>query len=253
MIQVTDLQVFYGNIQAVRGVSLEVRSGEFVAILGPNGAGKSTLLKAIAGVERQRTGTITLEGRDLARSRTADRIRRGIGIIPEGRQLFGDMTVRENLVLGAYARLGVLIPASIEEALAEVFAVFPRLRERKAQKAGSLSGGEAQMLAIGRALMARPRILLCDEPSLGLAPMLVKEVLATLERLRGRGITILMADQNAQAALRMADRAYVLDTGSVVAAGTGQELMTDSRLLAAYLGAGDATGQSLHTAVQMNR
>lgn len=236
MLRVRDLHVFYGNIHAAKGLSLDVGAGEFVAILGPNGAGKSTLLKTIAGVHRQRSGSIALDGRTMDGTGTADRIRRGLGAIPEGRQLFPDMTVRENLILGAYARLGMVITARVEAELDDMFGLFPRLRERRDQLAGSLSGGEAQMLAIGRALMARPRLLLCDEPSLGLAPMLVREMLAMLGQLRERGITVLMADQNALAALRMADRGYVIDTGRIVASGTSAELLADGKLHAAYLG-----------------
>jgi branched-chain amino acid transport system ATP-binding protein len=236
MLAINNLEVRYGSIQALKGVSADVTGGEFVAILGPNGAGKSTLMKAIIGVLPQAAGTITFEGERIDRLSTAERIRRGMGIIPEGRELFFDMTVRENLVLGAYARLGLRLTLDIDTGLDEVFAMFPRLRERERQLVSSLSGGEAQMVAIGRALMSRPRLLLCDEPSLGLAPMLVKEMLATLSRLRDGGITILLADQNAHSALRIADRAYILDTGRVVASGGSAELATDARLRAAYLG-----------------
>ena len=236
MLKVCGLDVFYGNIHATRSISLEVGAGEFVAILGPNGAGKSTLLKAIAGVHRQRAGTITLDGGNVDELGTAARIRRGLGAIPEGRQLFPDMTVRENLILGGYARLGVRITRAVESELDGLFDLFPRLRDRREQLAGSLSGGEAQMVAIARALMAKPRLLLCDEPSLGLAPLLVREMLSTLARLRERGITVLMADQNALAALRLADRGYVIDTGRIVAEGTSTDLMADTRLRAAYLG-----------------
>ena len=239
LLAVRGLVVAYGNIEAVKGVDLEVRRGEFVAVLGPNGAGKSTLMKAAAGVLAPRAGTITLDGRDLARVTTAERIRLGIGIIPEGRQLFPDMSVRENLILGAYSQLGLRIPPGIAQSFDFIFAIFPRLAERQRQLAGSLSGGEAQMLAISRALMTRPRLLLCDEPSLGLAPAFVREVLATLGRLRrDQGMTIVLADQNAQAALRMADRGYVLDTGRVVASGTAVALQADDRLRSAYLGIG---------------
>jgi branched-chain amino acid transport system ATP-binding protein len=236
MLAISNLDIRYGNIQAVRGVSAEIGAGEIVAILGPNGAGKSTLMKAIIGVLPQAAGTIAFDGETIDRLGTAARIRRGMGIIPEGRELFFDMTVRENLLLGAYARLRVRITPAVEAALDEVFAMFPRLRERESQLVSSLSGGEAQMVAIGRALMSRPRLLLCDEPSLGLAPMLVRDVMATLARLRAAGITVLLADQNAHAALRIADRAYILDTGRVVAAGTSAALATDDRLRAAYLG-----------------
>ena len=238
-LEVRGLHVAYGNIQSLKGVDLAVAAGEFVAILGPNGAGKSTLMRAIAGVLEPRAGSIAFRGLDLARVAPAARIRLGIGIIPEGRQLFPDMTVRENLVLGAYAQLGFSISAAVEAGLDRVFALFPRLRERQRQLAGSLSGGEAQMVAIGRALMTGPQLLLCDEPSLGLAPSFVREMLATLGRLRREaGVTIVLADQNALAALRMADRGYVLDTGRVVAAGTAAELGADTRLRAAYLGTG---------------
>jgi branched-chain amino acid transport system ATP-binding protein len=238
MLKIQDLEAGYGHIVALKGVDVTVGTGEFVAILGPNGAGKSTLMKAIIGVLRQHAGAITFADQRIDDLATAQRIRLGIGIIPEGRQLFFDMSVRENLILGAYARLGVRIAADIEPALEQIFVVFPRLRERQDQLAGSLSGGEAQMVAVGRALMARPKLLLCDEPSLGLAPLLVRELLATLARLRDAGITILLADQNAQAALRIADRAYILDTGRVVASGASVELANDARLRAAYLGSG---------------
>jgi branched-chain amino acid transport system ATP-binding protein len=239
MLEIRDLHVAYGSIQSLKGIDLEVREGEFIAILGPNGAGKSTLIKAVTGVLAAGGGAIRFRGRDLAGVAPAERIRLGIGIIPEGRQLFSDMTVRENLILGAYAQLGVRIPASLSTAMERVFAMFPRLKERQSQLAGTFSGGEAQMLAIGRALMTQPRLLLCDEPSLGLAPGLVRDVLATLGRLqRDQGVTIMLADQNASAALRMADRGYVLDTGRIVASGTAAALQTDARLRRAYLGTG---------------
>jgi branched-chain amino acid transport system ATP-binding protein len=194
----------------VKGIDLQVAKGEFVAILGPNGAGKSTLIKAIMGVQPKRAGAIELNGQALDQISPAGRIRHGIGIIPEGRQLFPDMTVRENLILGAYAQLGVRIPAAIDAELDRVFDIFPRLKGRHRQASGSLSGGEAQMLAIGRALMTKPQILLCDEPSLGLAPRLVREVLAVFVRLRAeQGLTIVLADQNAHAVLRIADRSKI--------------------------------------------
>ncbi len=240
MLKIRDLHVAYGNIKALRGIDLDVDAGEIIAILGPNGAGKSTLIKAIIGVLGAESGTIEFEGRAIDAIPTARRIRLGLGTIPEGRQLFPDMSVRENLILGAYAQLGVLIPASLDESLERVFGVFPRLRERVNQLAGSLSGGEAQMVAIGRALMSRPKLLLCDEPSLGLAPILVRDVLATISRLRDAGITVLVADQNARSALRMANRAYVLDTGHIVASGPSASLAADRRLWEAYLGSGVA-------------
>jgi branched-chain amino acid transport system ATP-binding protein len=238
MLAVRDLYVSYGNIDALRGVDLDVDEGEIVAILGPNGAGKSTLIKTIIGVLSSRRGSIAFQGGAIDATTTVRRIRLGLGTIPEGRQLFPDMSVRENLILGAYAQLGLLIPATLDEALERVFGIFPRLRERANQLAGSLSGGEAQMVAVGRALMSRPKLLLCDEPSLGLAPLLVREVLATISRLRDSGITVLLADQNARSVLRMADRAYVLDTGRVVASGSSAGLAEDRRLWEAYLGSG---------------
>ncbi len=238
MLKIRDLHVAYGNIQALRGIDLDVNEGEIVAILGPNGAGKSTLIKTIIGVLSCRRGSIAFQGGAIDATTTVRRIRLGLGTIPEGRQLFPEMSVRENLILGAYARLGMLIPAALDEALERVFGIFPRLRERANQLAGSLSGGEAQMVAVGRALMSRPKLLLCDEPSLGLAPLLVRDVLATLSRLRDAGITVLLADQNARSVLRMADRAYVLDTGRVVASGPSAGLANDQRLWEAYLGSG---------------
>ncbi len=238
MLEISALHAGYGKVAVLDAIDLEVNEGEFVAILGPNGAGKSTLLKTIAGVHSPERGTISLFGRRIGRLGPAERIRMGLGAIPEARQLFSDMSVRENLVLGAYARIGIRIPDTLAADLDEVFALFPRLREREKQIAGSLSGGEAQMLAIARALMGRPRLLLCDEPSLGLAPMLVREMLGALEKLREQGITILMADQNALAVLQMADRGYVLDTGRIVAQGESKSLLNDKRLRAAYLGAG---------------
>ncbi len=240
MLVIRGVHAAYGKVSVLHGVDLEVGQGEFVVILGPNGAGKSTLLKTIAGVHTPTAGSVTFEGKRIGGLKAAVRIRFGLGAIPEGRQLFSDMTVRENLVLGAYARLGIQIPKSIEGELNEVFQLFPRLRDRQKQIAGSLSGGEAQMLAIARALMGRPRLLLCDEPSLGLAPLIIREMLTALSALRNRGITVLMADQNATALLRMADRGYVLDTGKIVASGSSKDLLRDDRLRAAYLGAAAA-------------
>lgn len=238
MLEIRGLHAGYGKLSVLEAIDIETAEGEFVAILGPNGAGKSTLLKTIAGVHTPIKGTISLFGQAIGRLKAAERIRLGLGTIPEGRQLFADMTVRENLVLGAYARIGLAVPKSLDADLQGVFALFPRLRDRQRQTAGSLSGGEAQMLAIGRALMGQPRLLLCDEPSLGLAPLLVREMLNALAKLRERGITVLMADQNALAVLQMADRGYVLDSGRVVAQGTSEDLLKDERLRAAYLGSG---------------
>lgn len=236
MLQISGLHAGYGSLVVLNAIDLEVGQGEFVAILGPNGAGKSTLLKTIAGVHRPISGVISLWGKPVGKKGPAERIRMGLGAIPEGRQIFADMTVRENLILGAYARIGITVPKALDDDLAEVFTLFPRLDHRQKQLAGSLSGGEAQMLAIGRALMGKPRLLLCDEPSLGLAPMMVREMLAALAKLRDAGITLLMADQNALAVLKTADRGYVLDSGRIVAHGGSADLLGDARLRAAYLG-----------------
>jgi branched-chain amino acid transport system ATP-binding protein len=246
MLEIRGLHAAYGKVSVLHGIDLDVGQGEFVVILGPNGAGKSTLLKTVAGVHTPTAGTVSLFGKRIDGLSAAGRIRLGLGAIPEGRQLFSDMTVRENLILGAYARLGLQIPASIGQELEQVFKLFPRLRDRQKQIAGSMSGGEAQMLAIARALMGRPRLLLCDEPSLGLAPLIIREMLTALSSLRDRGITVLMADQNAAAVLRMADRGYVLDTGRIVAHGNSEDLLRDDRWHAAYLG-GEMAGRNAGT------
>jgi branched-chain amino acid transport system ATP-binding protein len=235
LLTIQNLSAGYGKITALHGVDLHVNEGEFVSVLGANGAGKSTLLKAILGLIPDTSGHIRFAGHDLAGVPTSQRIRYGIGAIPEGRQLFGSMTVRENLALGLYpqrAFRGLPLP----DAMDAVFALLPRLKERAHQLADSLSGGEAQMLAIGRALMSRPKLLLCDEPSLGLAPIRVAEMFETLHGLRRSGVTVMLADQNAKAALRLADRAYVIETGKVVMSGTGVDLLSDDRLRRSYLG-----------------
>ena len=235
LLSVRDLTAGYGNIVALRGIDMHVNEGEFVAVLGANGAGKSTLLKAILGMISGASGHIAFAGEEISSLNTSERVRRGIGAIPEGRQLFTDMTVQENLALGQYVRRAFRTPPPLS-AMSHVFDLLPRLRERAQQPAGSLSGGEAQMLAIGRALMTQPRLLLCDEPSLGLAPLRVAEMFETLDRLRRTGITVLLADQNATAALRLADRAYLVETGSIVAMGSGAELAANPRLQEVYLG-----------------
>ena len=237
MLQLSGISASYGLIPAISDISIRVEEGEFIAVLGANGAGKTTLLKVIAGIQGHDAGTIRFLDQSIDRVSVKDRIKAGIGAIPEGRQLFADMSVRENLILGAYPRLGIFPHGAIADSLERIFATFPRLREREAQMAGSLSGGEAQMVAIGRALMSNPRLLLCDEPSLGLAPKLVRDMLGVLSTLRDTGTTILLADQNAHASLRLADRGYVLDSGRLIAEGTGAALLADERLQAAYLGA----------------
>ena len=231
LLEVHDLHLAYGRIRALQGVSLVVRAGEIVTLVGPNGAGKSSLLRTIAGVHRPDAGTVHGLGRRIDGEPVEALVRRGIVLVPEGRATLRHLTVRENLVLGAYVRRD----REIEADLGRVLGRFPRLAERLGQKAGTLSGGEQQMLAIGRALMARPRLLLLDEPSLGLAPLVVAAIFGTLRELREEGVTILLVEQNARQALQLADHAYVLETGSIVLEGT--DLLADERVRAAYLGA----------------
>jgi branched-chain amino acid transport system ATP-binding protein len=232
MLQLAALDVYYGEIHALRGVALEVRSGEIVALLGNNGAGKTTTLKTVSGLLVPRHGRVALEGRSLHGVPPHEIVARGIAHVPEGRRIFNRLSVRENLGMGAYLRSDT----GIAEDLERVFELFPRLKERVAQVAGTLSGGEQQMLAIGRALMARPRVLLLDEPSMGLAPVLVEQIFATIESINRQGTTILLVEQNAAMALSIAHRGYVLETGSVVLAGTAAELAENSRVKRAYLG-----------------
>ena len=232
MLEVKDLVVRYGGIEALRGVSFRVEQGEVVTIIGSNGAGKSTTLKAVAGLIRPYSGTVQFEGRDITSWPSHRVVPLGISLSPEGRKIFPDQTVWDNLLLGGYARRGEDLTPDAEVQLDR----FPILRERRNQRAGSLSGGQQQMLAIARGLMARPKLLLMDEPSIGLAPTLVQEVFATVDRLRSEGLTILLVEQMAGSALALADRGYVLDQGRVVAQGTGLELMADSQVVAAYVG-----------------
>jgi|YNPNPStandDraft_1061719.scaffolds.fasta_scaffold11431_3 branched-chain amino acid transport system ATP-binding protein len=248
MLAVEELSVYRGNVQALREVSLTVAEGEIVALVGPNGAGKSTLLYAIAGMLPARAGHITYAGQILNGTPPERITRLGISLVPEGRQVFGALTVLDNLLLGAYVHLSrrwqdliggigrVLHKEEVRRRLAEVYELFPALAERERQLAGSLSGGEQQMLAIGRALMSTPRLLLLDEPSMGLAPTLVSQLLGLLERLRQKGLTILLVEQDAHAALRVANRGYVLETGRIVAEGTAKELLGSERIQRAYLG-----------------
>ena len=231
MLEVRDLHLSYGQIRALQGVSLLVRAREIVTLVGPNGAGKSSLLRTIAGVHRPQRGSVHHLGRCIDGQAVEALVRDGIVLVPEGRATLRHLTVRENLVLGAYVRRD----GEIQPDLKRVVERFPRLGERLDQKAGTLSGGEQQMLAIGRALMARPRLLLLDEPSLGLAPLIVTSIFATIRELRDEGVTILLVEQNAKQALQLADHAYVLETGSIVLEGT--DLLADERVRAAYLGA----------------
>ena len=229
MLEVRDLALSYGRIRALQGVSLLVRPGEIVTLVGPNGAGKSSLLRTVAGLERPERGEVHYQGRRIDGQPVEALVRDGMILVPEGRATLRHLTVRENLVLGAYVRRDDGVAADRDRVLQR----FPPLAERLGQKAGTLSGGEQQMLAIGRALMARPRLLLLDEPSLGLAPLIVRSIFATIGELRDEGVTILLVEQNAKQALQLADRAYVLETGSVVLEGT--DLLADERVRAAYL------------------
>jgi branched-chain amino acid transport system ATP-binding protein len=233
MLKLEELHVFYGNIQALRGLSLVIEEGELVTIVGSNGAGKSTTLLTISGILQPRSGRLTFEGRDLSKAAPHDIVRWGISHCPEGRMIFGRLSVAENLVLGAYNRQD---RQNIRRDLARVHDLFPILVERKDQAAGTLSGGEQQMLAIGRALMSRPRMLLLDEPSLGLAPILVERIFDVIRELHQQGVTILLVEQNAYQALRVADRAYVLETGKIRLSGPAAELADDPQVRAAYLG-----------------
>ena len=234
MLQLNSVNLSYGPIQAVSGASIEVEQGQIVAIVGANGAGKTTLLKSIAGLMPLASGRIEFEGRDISTLPPHRRLGTGIALSPEGRQVFPDQTVRDNLELGAYSRR--LDAAALEAAIEEQYGLFPRLRERQGQMAVTLSGGEQQMLAIGRALMGAPRLLLLDEPSLGLAPLIIKEIFSIIRALRARGMTVLLVEQMANLALGVADRAYVLETGRVTLSGTGAELLQDPQVRAAYLG-----------------
>lgn len=234
MLKLESVKVSYGAIQAVKGVSLEVRAGEVVAIIGANGAGKSTLLKCIAGLEPVAGGHILVDGEDCTMMPAHQRVGIGIAMSPEGRGVFADQTVIENLMLGAYSRRKK--PATIEAAIEREFARFPVLKERRNQSSGTLSGGEQQMLAISRALMSEPRLCLLDEPSLGLAPLIIKDIFHAIRQLRESGLTILLVEQMAKQALSVADRAYVLETGCITLEGSGRELLNDSKVKAAYLG-----------------
>ena len=237
MLEVRGLSARYGAVAALRDVSLDVHAGELVALIGANGAGKSTLLRTIAGLMAPTAGRVALEGRDVTGHPPEAILRAGIALVPERRRVFADLTVLDNLELGGYALpRGGDFRRRLDAGVDDAYRLFPVLRRRREQLAGTLSGGEQQMLAIGRALMSRPRLLLCDEPSLGLAPLIVQEIMRLLATLRDAGTTILLVEQNARMALRAADRAYVLETGSVVLVGSGAELLDNDELKAAYLG-----------------
>jgi branched-chain amino acid transport system ATP-binding protein len=234
MLEVLDIQVYYGEILALKGVSVRVGDGEIVALLGNNGAGKTTSLKTISGLLRPRSGQVLLEGRPIHGLPAHEIVARGIAHAPEGRRIFNRLSVVENLEMGAYLRSD----AGIAEDIERVFGLFPRLRERRLQVAGTLSGGEQQMLAIGRAIMTRPRLLLLDEPSMGLAPILVEQIFQTIEEINRQGTTILLVEQNAAIALSVAHRGYVLETGSIVLQGTASDLQEHPDVRRAYLGEG---------------
>lgn len=233
LLSVTDLHVSYGKVEAVSGVSLEMQAGHIVTVIGPNGAGKTTLLAALMGLLPSK-GESWYEAQDLRILSTEERVRRGICLVPERRELFTEMTVADNLILGAYTRWRDR--EAVQRDLQEVYERFPRLSERRGQLARTLSGGERQMLALGRALMAKPRLLLLDEPSLGLAPLIVREIFRIVTGLRELGVSILLVEQNARAALETADYGYVLETGSIVHSGPAVSLIHDPRVIASYLG-----------------
>ena len=234
LLNVRDLHAGYGRAEVLHGLNLQARQGSVVTVIGPNGAGKSTLLNALMGVLPAR-GDVVYAGRSIAQRTLEDRVMQGMALVPETRALFGSMPVEDNLLLGAYrqVRLGNKDSAS---ALNEVYTLFPRLRERRAQLAGTLSGGERQMLAVGRALMSKPRLLMLDEPSLGLAPLVVRDIFRTIAGLRATGVTILLVEQNARAALEVADHGYVLEMGEIALQGPAAELARDSRVIDTYLG-----------------
>lgn len=231
MLKVNDINVYYGNIHALKGISLEVHEDEIVALIGANGAGKSTTLKTISGLMHSKTGSITLMNEDITHAEAYKLVSKGLAHVPEGRRIFLHMTVLENLEMGAYTQ-----PGYVKEGIADVFERFPRLKHRKNQIAGTLSGGEQQMLAMGRALMSKPKLLMLDEPSMGLAPILVQQIFDIIKELHDAGTTILLVEQNAEMALKIADRAYVLESGRITLSGTGAELAQSDSVKKAYLG-----------------
>lgn len=236
LLKVSDLHVSYGQIQALKGISLRVAEGEVVAILGSNGAGKTTLMRSLSGLLKAKSGSISYCEEELVGQRADLIVRKGIAQSPEGRRVFGTLTVEENLGLGAYTRS----PSEVSDSRSEVYRMFPKLEERRTQMAGTLSGGEQQMLAIGRALMAKPRLLLLDEPSLGLAPLIVKDIFKTLREIANTGVTVLLVEQNARMALKLADRGYVLEVGRIVHEDSAANLLASPEVQEAYLGKSSA-------------
>ena len=233
MLEIKDLQVSYGGIEALRGISLNVDQNEIVTLIGANGAGKSSTLRAISGLVMPKGGKITFQGEDITRMDTQQVVERGLIMVPEGRRVFPNLTVEENLRIGAYL---VRDQAKVKRSMEYAYTCFPRLKERHWQPAGTLSGGEQQMLAVGRALMAGPKLLMMDEPSLGLAPLVVRDIFAIIRQLSLEGITILLIEQNANAALRAADRGYVMETGRIILSDTGEDLLSNQAVRDAYLG-----------------
>ena len=233
MLKIDNIDLYYGAIHALHGISLEVKDGEIVTLIGANGAGKTSTLRAISGLNHIKSGTITYNDTVVSKLPPHKIVSAGISQVPEGRRVFGDQTCEENLLLGAYLRKD---KAGIKETMEKVFTYFPRIQERKNQLAGTLSGGEQQMLAIGRALMAEPKLLLLDEPSMGLAPIVVQEIFEIIKTIRDEGTTILLVEQNANAALQIADRGYVVETGSIVLSGKADDLLHDDTVRKAYLG-----------------
>ncbi len=233
MLKIEKIDVFYGAIHALKGISVEVKEGEIVTLIGANGAGKSTILRTISGLLKPKAGQVTFEGKNIAGVAAQDIVKLGISQVPEGRRVFANMSVLENLELGAYIRND---KKGIQEDMEKVFLRFPRLSERRSQLAGTLSGGEQQMLAMGRALMSRPRLLLLDEPSMGLAPLLVREIFSIIKEINASGTTVLLVEQNAHMALSIAHRAYVLETGRITLSGDAKELAASEEIRKAYLG-----------------
>ncbi len=233
MLKIKDLVVAYGGIEALKGVDLEVEEGKIVTLVGANGAGKSTTLRSIMGLVKPKAGSITYDGKDLLATKTMDMVSMGLALVPEGRRVFADLTVLENLKIGAYARKD---EAGIKEDMEWVFDLFPRLKERTWQLSGTLSGGEQQMLAIGRGLMSRPKLLMMDEPSLGLAPLIVRDMFKIIKEVNKKGVTILLIEQNANAALHIADVGYVMEVGKITMTGGGKELLANEDVKKAYLG-----------------
>lgn len=233
MLKVTDLQVYYGVIQALKGISFEVNEGEVIALIGANGAGKTTILHTVTGLINQKAGKIEFEGKDISHTPAYKIVAEGMAHVPEGRRIFAELSVYDNLMMGAYTRKD---KKEIAETLAMVYKRFPRLEERKKQMAGTLSGGEQQMLAMGRALMSKPKIILMDEPSMGLSPIFVNEIFDIIKAVSASGTTVLLVEQNAKKALSIADRAYVLETGKIILEGDAKVLMNDERVKKAYLG-----------------